>query len=596
MDNIKALFRIIGQLSYVLTRKQKKEAISVFLTMIVCSILELLGVSVIYPFLQLMMDETAIKNKWYINWLYSFSPNISFAGVLIALCVGIILVYLIKNGITLLCVYKQNKYAASFQRELSTTMLRAFMKQPYEYFVNTNSAWISQCITGDTLGTYNILLRFFELMAECLTVLLIAIYLLYTDWVVALAALLVALGCFLVIVLAFKKRLKQAGKEQTIASMNSLKSITQAIYGIKEIIVSDRRECFVNAFEKAQRQCERINLVYNFLLACPDRILEGVCIGGFIGIACVRIIMGSNPTEFIPVLGAFAVGAFKILPSISKISNRINGIVFEQTRLARCAEDLRITRKLEEKRDRKILKEDVEGAETTKLIFKQEIHLKSVTWKYLNAPNPVLSDLELVIHKGEAVALIGASGAGKTTLADIILGLFAPHNGAVYMDGIDISTIPHTWARTVGYVPQMVYLIDDTIKANIAFGIPDEQVDDERIWQVIIEAQLDSFVKSLPEGINTIVGERGVKFSGGQRQRVAIARALYNNPEVLVLDEATSALDTETESAVMESIEALLGRKTMIIIAHRLTTIRNCDKIYEVVNGKAIERDKKSVI
>ena len=227
--------------------------------------------------------------------------------------------------------------------------------------------------------------------------------------------------------------------------------------------------------------------------------------------------------------------------------------------------------------------------------FHSEICLENVSWKYPNADGRVIDGLNMVILKGHAVGFVGASGAGKTTLADMILGLLPTETGAIKMDGVDIKSIPLTWSRTIGYVPQSVYLTDDTIRNNVAFGIEKEQIDDVLVWEALQQAQLKTFVESLPEGINTVVGERGIKFSGGQRQRVAIARALYYDPAILVLDEATSALDNETESAVMEAIESLQGHKTLIIVAHRLTTIKSCDEVYEIVDGKAVKKDMAEI-
>ncbi len=218
--------------------------------------------------------------------------------------------------------------------------------------------------------------------------------------------------------------------------------------------------------------------------------------------------------------------------------------------------------------------------------------VQGVWWKYPEGERNVLEDASLVIHKGEAVAFIGESGAGKTTLADIILGLLHPQKGEVLLDGTDIYSIPKRWAKTIGFVPQNVFLIDDTVRHNVAFGIYEDEIEDDKIIRALKSAQIYDFIQGLPHGLDTVVGESGVKFSGGQRQRLAIARALYDNPDILVLDEATSALDNETESAVMQSIDALKGTKTLIIIAHRLSTIQNCNKVYEVKDGKAVLKER----
>ncbi len=596
MKDVKSLLRVIKQLNYILTDRQKRNAVGVLLCLIVSSALELLGLSVIYPFLQLMMDEGTMYNKWYLQWIYRLIPDISTKSILIFMCIGIIIIYIVKNAISLLCVYVQNKYAAGFQRELSTTMLQSIMKRPYEFFVNTNSAEVMQRVHGDTAATYGILLNFFVFFSNLLTVLLIGAYLLYTDVRVAIGALFLAMACFFLIVLTFRKKLKQAGKDMRTASEEQSRASYQAIFGIKEISVMDRRDSFVDKYSVAARKVEKITVLNTFLTACPDRILEGVCISGFIGMAGIRILMGADPASFVPVLGAFALGAFRMLPAISKMSSSINGVVFNRPRLEKCYRNIKEAKEFEEKQRSIVLEKDKEIECISALEFKQTVEIRSISWKYQNATQSVLEDLNLTIKKGEAIALIGSSGAGKTTLGDVLLGLFRPQKGRIYMDDIDIVTIPHTWCRIIGYVPQAVFLTDDTIRANVAFGISDEKVDEEKVWRALKQAQMDEFVRGLPHGIDTVVGERGLKFSGGQRQRIAIARALYDDPQILVLDEATSALDTETETAVMESIDALLGQKTLIIIAHRLSTIRNCDKVYEIRDGKAIERDKNEVL
>lgn len=314
-------------------------------------------------------------------------------------------------------------------------------------------------------------------------------------------------------------------------------------------------------------------------------------------VMCLRIARGTDMADFVPQLGIFAVAAFQILPSVANISACISGLVFYRPTLEEAYDNIAAARQYDQIN---LELSDTDSAmlsvkNSIPVVFQDKIEIENIVWKYDNTDQNVLEGLSLEIYKGQSIAFIGSSGAGKTTLADIILGLLPPQEGTVKVDGKSIYTIPNEWSRMIGYVPQSVFLIDDTIRNNVAFGLLPTEIDDERVWEALAQAQLAEFVQSLPKGIDTIVGERGVRFSGGQRQRVAIARALYYNPDILVLDEATSALDSETENAVMESIEELQGRKTLIIVAHRLTTIKSCDRIFEIVEGKAVEREKREI-
>ncbi len=590
--NLLAVIRIIKQLSYILTRKQKAQSIKVFFTMILLSCLELLGVSAIYPLLLVMSSPQQIREKSYLAWLYRIKPAISYEEVVVVICSFAIIVFLIKNALAVFFIYQQYKFAASFQREAATDMLRKYMRRPYEYFINTNSSIIIRGISSDTTSVYMIILNSFQLAGELLTVIMISVFLVLLDVTVALCALALASICFLIILRGFKGRMKKTGRLAREAMAEQSQCSYQAITGFKEILVLDRKDYFTKQFEKAATKLNHCNLINGVVTACPDRILEGVCLSGFLAIACIRIVIGGDVASFLPVLGSFAMGAFKMLPSISKLTTRINAIVYQQFGLYSCYENYKEAARIEEEERLN----GVEQVEETKefnydssVSFQDAVEIRDVAWKYRNSSTDVLSGLSLQIKKGEAVAFVGPSGAGKTTLADIIMGLLKPQSGQILMDGQDIFLIPHTWHKQIGYVPQTVFLIDDTIRANIAFGLPENLISDEKIWDSLEQAQFKSFVENLPDGLDTMVGERGVKFSGGQRQRIALARALYENPEILVLDEATSALDSETEAAVMESIERLQGHKTLIIIAHRLTTIKNCDKIYKIEEGVAEE-------
>lgn len=594
-QNIKSIKRIFSQLKYVLDGQQKKGAIAVFFCMMLTSALNLLSVSAIYPFLQMILSPEELKEKWYIAWLYACYPQMTDKNALLVIGIAIIMIYIFKNLIALFCVYIENSYAVEFQYRNSIRVLNSYLRRPYQFFLNTNSSIIYRGISTDIYGTYQILIYLFGMFSELLTVLTLGVFLLVTDWVIAVSAMVLAGGCFFFLVFFFKEKMKSAGRDSQEASSLKNKYGYQAINGIKEIMVLGRREKFVEQFGRAAALEKSSALTNGFVSACPDRILEGVCIGGFMGIVCVKIAMGTDLNTFIPVLGTFAMGAFRILPSISKISSRINSIIFFQPMLQSTYDILKEMETYEHLQDRCLCVEEEED-QSKKLRFSNEISIKNINWKYQNTKEDVLHQTSLSIKKGESVAFIGASGAGKTTLADIVMGLLKPQEGVVMMDGIDISTIPSQWTKIIGYVPQSVYLIDDTVRGNVAFGLDKDEISDEKVWAALEQAQLKEFVEELPYELDTIVGERGVKFSGGQRQRIAIARALYENPDILVLDEATSALDNETETAVMESIDALQGNKTLIIVAHRLTTIKNCDVIYEIKDGTAVRRVKEEVL
>jgi len=596
-QNFKTLLLMLKQLTSILNRKQKRNCCLVFLFILTGSVFEMLGVGSLLPFLESMLNPDKVLQKWYGQILMGiFGVNDSTA-LLILLGIGVIVLYLVKNAIVLLSVYVQNKLNARINRELATSMLNSYMKRPYMFFLEHNSADILRGVNSDVNGVFGIISNFFKMVAEILKCIAIAILLLTVDFFMAIEIVGLAVVCLLAVTLGFKGIMSDMGRKQRVASKNCSKHAYQAISGIKEITVMRRRDNFVKRYDEAAELRREANLAYNFIVACPNRIIEAVCIGGIMAVMCIRIAMGTDMAEFVPQLGIFAVAAFQILPSVANISACVSGLVFYRPTLEEAYDNItaarQYDRKISEPADRDSAMcptEDNVHAE-----FRDKIEIKNITWKYENTDQNVLEGLSLEICKGQSIAFIGSSGAGKTTLADIILGLLPPQEGTVRVDGKSIYEIPDEWSEMIGYVPQSVFLIDDTIRNNVAFGLLAKDIDDGRVWEALEQAQLAEFVRSLPKGIDTIVGERGVRFSGGQRQRVAIARALYYDPDILVLDEATSALDNETENAVMESIINLQGRKTLIIVAHRLTTIESCDKIYEIVDGKAVEREKREI-
>jgi ABC-type multidrug transport system fused ATPase/permease subunit len=498
-----------------------------------------------------------------------------------ALAGAIIVIYILKNGFILLVNYYQSNYRNRLEKDLNVKMMDSYMKQPYTFFLQINSAELLRGVNSDIANVASVVDGYSSIMSEGLTCLVIGIFLVCMNPVMAVSLLLIVGFTSLIIILGFKNITGRCGKVTREAFAQKFKHLNQAFNGIKEISVTQRKPYFVQQFAISAKQAADSNTTYLWISKAPSRLIETVFIGSLIIVVAWSYGASSNSVDFITSLGAMAIAAVRILPSVSTLTNSMNGLVYMRPSLEAAYKNLMEVDRYQKE------KTELENKDLIKTTFSSEIKVNNVSWRYQDNLPLVLEELDLKIKKGESVALIGESGAGKSTLADILLGLLKPEKGTVTVDGTDIYTIQSSWSKLIGYVPQMVFLIDDTIRKNIAFGIPDDEIDDNKVWHAIEQAQLTTMVNSMDEGLDSIVGERGIKLSGGQRQRIAIARALYHDPDIIILDEATSALDNETESAVMEAIDALQGKKTLIIIAHRLSTIKNCDKIYEIKDKKA---------
>lgn len=594
MANLKIVLEMIRQLAYIMNRKQKKQCIGAFIAMLIAAIFETLGVSVVIPFIVSMIQpEVLIQNKYVAGFMELFHV-MTTTGLMLLMAFGVIFIYILKNVVILISNYIQICFRNNLERDLSVLMLDSYMKRPYTYFLEVNSGEILRGVNSDISGVAQIVDGFFAFFSELLTFGLICAFLIYLNPIIALGLIVAISVCAVLIVFGFKGRINRLGKKAREVFARRYEYANQAVGGIKEITVMQRRECFTRQYAEASEVAARCNTSYQFTSRVPNKIIEIAFIASIVLMCTIGLKGELDIVAIMPQLSAIAVACVRVLPSVSTMTSSINTLVYYRMTLDSACENVKKAEEYEKWQQeyrREKVTEDIEYEDKASL--GNGITIKQIKWKYENTTKYVLNDLSLEIKKGEAIGLVGESGAGKSTLADIILGLLKPQEGLVMADGIDIFAMPKQWAKMIGYVPQVVFLADDTIRNNIAFGLSEDQIDERLVWQALEQAQLKSFVEKLPEGLNTIVGERGIKFSGGQRQRVAIARALYYNPEILVLDEATSALDTETETAVMEAIDALQGHKTLIIVAHRLTTIRNCDKIYEIKDGKAILKGKE---
>lgn len=582
MKNVITFINMFKQLLAILNHKQKRRAIIVAFMAIFSALLETMGVSVVIPFILAMLQPEQLMGNRYIKPVLGILNITGVTAIITVTAILIIVVYIAKNAFILLFNYIQMNFRNRLERDLSNLMLKSYIYKPYQFFLDINSAEIMRGITGDISGVATTVDSFCTLFNEGMTCILLGILLVTINPVMAISLLLLATGTALIMVLGLRKKTSECGEQCRDAFAKRYQHAYQAVNGIKEIQVMKRQNNFLRYFEDASEVACKYNTRYLWISKLPSRVIETIFISGLI----ILVLLSMNGVNDISILiaqfGAVAVAAVRILPSISNIANAMNSLVYQRPALESAYENIS---------NLEYQSEDSLQPESTnvknQVDFREEIQIKSISWKYSDTLPNVLENLDMEIRPGEAIGLIGESGAGKTTLADILLGLFQPQNGEITVDGKSIYEADTNWHKLVGYVPQNVFLIDDTVRNNILFGVDEKDIDEERIWQTVEQAQLKEFVHNLPQGLDTVLGERGIKISGGQRQRIAIARALYYDPEILVLDEATSALDNDTENAIMESINTLQGEKTLIIVAHRLTTIANCDKVYEIKNGKA---------
>lgn len=543
--------------------------------------MELVGVSFITQLVTLVTDSSKLHTGM-MSRLFDLSGADSDRQFLLYMVIALIIVYVVKNAYLLWINYVQCTFIYNNQLRLSGRLIDCYLKKPYTYHLDKNSAEMVRNVMLDSERLFQMLLTTFTLFSEILISVLLCIYLLVMDPFITVTVVAI-LGVFTFLyLLLFRNKAKEYGKTNQIYDGKMHQSINQALGAVKDIKILHREKYFVDAFTGCGSQKMRAVRNNNVLGNAPKYVIETVCIGAILLVLMFKLYQGEDLNSMIPQLAAFAVAAFKLLPSVSKINNYINLVSFLKPSVDLIYRDIRDTEDMVdyEIRDRE-QSDDVYADNHPKAI-----EISHVSYRYPHTDRDVVSDVSFELPLGAAVGLIGPSGAGKSTIADVILGILTPTKGSVLYGTMNVHEHPIKWSKKLAYIPQAIFLADESIRANVAFGIDEKQIEDAKVWAALEEAQLKEFVEGLPDGLDTMTGERGVRLSGGQRQRIGIARALYDNPEILVLDEATSALDSETESAVMEAIDRLQGRKTLIIIAHRLTTIRNCQVVFKVDGGR----------
>jgi len=558
----------------MLTPRERLQGVGLVVLMIVSMILEMLGIGIVVPALSAMSSGmSSLSSPAMQDWLAYFG-NPSQSQIILAGLVILVAIYVIKVAFLVFTNWRQAAFVSRVHSRIAMELFRRYLLQPWRYHLANNSADLLQKL-GETSGISSACNAFLSLVAESLVLAGILGLLLWYEPIGAIAVGVLMGAASWLLQFATQTRLQQWGARYWHHVGQAHRIFAEGLQGAKDIKVLGREQTLLDRATIHKREQAQLNARNTVVQQLPRLWFELIAVGGLCMLTAVMVREGKSPQAMVPTLGLFAAAAFRMLPSANRVITALQTLRFGSAVMNALYADLQ-------------LPESAPASRCEPLPFQEAIRLDGVGFRYDNSPSHALAGVSMTIPHGSSVGLIGGSGAGKSTLVDILLGLLTPTSGRVTVDGTDIADHLRAWQSIVGYVPQSIFLSDDTIRANVAFGVPPDEIDDAAVARAIKAAQLDQVVAELAEGTNTVLGERGMRLSGGQRQRIGVARALYHDPRVLVLDEATSALDSETEKGVMEAVESLHGAKTLIIIAHRLTTVAHCDVLYRLEQGKVV--------
>lgn len=578
------MLRDIKKLRLLMDKKQKRQMAGLVVMMIIAGFLETVSISLVIPVVSAVIQPDVLERNALIR---SVCEALHIGGRIrftVLSMTALIVVFIAKDAF-LFWEYKQiYHFVYTNQFQTAERLLRSYVNRNYEYFLNAETSVIQRSITADINNMYALILALLQMASEFIVFAFLGVTLLVTDAGMAVTLCVLLVVTLVVIKQIIKPIMNRTGKANQDYGAAMYEWITQTVTGIKEVKVNAKEQYFIGEYLKQGKGYIRAMETYSMFSNTPKLLIEAVCMAGIIGYMLALVLSGKDVGGMVPTISAFAVAAMRLMPSASRINNQMTQISFCEPFFLNVSDNL-----LDDISAERIdLSYAVEAKE--KLPVTKEICLKGITYKYPNTEKYIFDHADLTIPVGAAVGIVGGSGAGKTTIVDIILGLLQLEEGTIEADGISVTAHPREWLKNIGYIPQMIALLNADIRKNVAYGIPEERIDEEKLRHALSEAQLTEFVASLPDGDRTGIGERGIRISGGQRQRIGIARALYEDPEVLILDEATSALDNDTEAAIMESINRLHGKKTLLIIAHRLQTIEKCDMVFRVEDGKIVRQ------
>lgn len=577
-DSIKKVYKL-------LPRSEKYKFLFLFLMMIIASFIELLGIGIIPAFIIAIADSDIVFNTPVVGDMLKAAGIQTPKALITFSAILLMFIYVAKNVFLILYNYLKVKFVKKRLVILQNRLFKAYLTAPYTFYLNQNSSVLLRNVTSEVnkviTGT---LLPLLEITLHVMMGVFIIGSLLYLEPLITVVTMIVMAGGGGLFLKITRDKITDAGRQDRRARASMNKVVLQGLGAFKDTRVLKREKMFLDQYDKYAFQSIRANIYKSLVGSFPKAIIELLLVLGILSITLIMVWEGRDFAIIIPILALFGVAGVKLMPIFTNIIKVSNDLRYNAASVQVVYKDLKFL----EKRFSGFKKELLDDAQ--RLELKNVIELKNVSFNYPENDEKVVRNVSLTIPKGSAVAFVGPSGAGKTTIVDIILGLLEPESGTVKVDGVDIRDNIHGWMSNIGYIPQSIYLLDDRIFRNIAFGIPDDEIDEHKLNSALDAAQLKELVEKIPMGLKTRIGERGVRLSGGQQQRIGIARALYNNPQVLIMDEATSALDNITEKVVIESIDRLRGDRTIIMIAHRLTTVKNCDMIYMMQDGSVINQ------
>lgn len=571
------MLEMLANLWQLLTRRERWQVLGLLVLMLAGGLLDALGVASILPFLGLLAQPELVRQNQWMNLVFTRLGFNSVQSFLFFLGIVVLVLMVLTNTLAALTTLFSERFVWNKNQDLSQALLRGYLERPYAELIRRNSAELNKNVNLEVFYTSRMVLSpFLDLIGSLISVLFIIAFLVVIDPRLTLIAAAVLGGAYGIVYLRLRRQLTRLGKRRKAADALRFKTVNEALGGIKEVKVLQREAEFVRRFEVPLRAFSNQMAAIGILSVLPHFLLETLAFGSLLIVILYQMSFGSDVRTILPIVGLYAFAGYRLMPALKAIFKDATQIRFQKSSL-----DIVHNELLE---NTKWLAQN--NIAPQPLPFHHTIELHDLSFRYAETNEPVLRDASLLIQQGQSIALVGATGAGKSTLVDILLGLFQPQSGYVAVDGIKIDeqNLPR-WRALIGYVPQQIFLCDDTLTRNIAFGIPDDEIDQAAVERAAQIANLHGFINELPKGYETIVGERGVRLSGGQRQRVGIARALYHSPDVLILDEATSSLDGITEDAVLKAIDNIAQSKTLITIAHRLTTVQDCDVVYLLDKG-----------